>query len=577
VRRDIVEVYLYLALTSGRNRLRAQLRRLRQPRYALGLVLGVGYIWFFLIHQSGFRTQRPGGGIFAAEGVELLASFGVFILFMRWWLFGNERWALAFTPAEVQFLFAAPLSRRSLIQFKLMRAQVAILFNAVLLTFIFGRGGTALPPLLRVLSLWALFSIFMMHRLGATLVRSATVEHGKAGAKRNVVALTLFSAVAIGLLWGIIDIYPVLRTAPSPRAAIEIIGGALREPIPNAVLAPFRVLLAPSFATSVGDWARVFPLVLIGLVLHYLWVIRTDAAFEDAAVAASLERARRIEAHRARRGGAGGPLGATGKRSWIPLRATGHPAVAIVWKNLVSLTRTGSAVRAGISLAIVIATVVFTVGSDRSAPLGGVIAITALFAALALVVIGARFVRIDLRHDLLHLGLLRTYPLSGTTIVAAEIAGPTVILTVLQLALLLVGAGALPDARVDSMTRLLILLTAPLVLLVLNATTVMLQNAAALMFPAWVKLGAGPSAGVELLGQNLLMMVGSLIALALALVPPIILAGLAYFGIAAVAPEAFGLAIGGATMAGLLTLGAEVVMSVRMLGRLFERGEGAAK
>jgi hypothetical protein len=52
----------------------------------------------------------------------------------RWWLFGADRGTLAFAPAEVQFLFPAPVSRRALVHAKLVRTQLAILLNTLILS-----------------------------------------------------------------------------------------------------------------------------------------------------------------------------------------------------------------------------------------------------------------------------------------------------------------------------------------------------------------------------------------------------------------------------------------------------------
>ena len=42
---------------------------------------------------------------------------------------GPRERLLAFSPAELQFLFPAPVTRRQLVQFKLVRAQLVILVN----------------------------------------------------------------------------------------------------------------------------------------------------------------------------------------------------------------------------------------------------------------------------------------------------------------------------------------------------------------------------------------------------------------------------------------------------------------
>ncbi len=572
--RAVFGVFAYLTTTSMRNRFRAKVKQLKNPRYSVALLFGVAYIWFFLFRPPGAGSARP--NLFGSANIQLIASLGVFILFMRWWLFGNDRSALAFSPAEIQFLFPAPITRRALIQFKLLRSQIAIVFNAILWVLIFGRGGAELPAVLRVMSVWAMLSIFTLHRLGATIVRASTTQHGKAGARRNVVALIVFGAVAAGLIWTAITGYSSVRNASGIRQVTEAITTLLRQPVPHALLAPFRVLLAPTFANTIADWAPKFAIVVVGLALHYVWVLRTELAFEDAAVEASAARAKRIEAMKARRSGNAAPVRA-GNRTWIPLAPSGHPAMAILWKNILALSRTSGSSMVGvmviISTFVIMAVFISSQGRTGFASLLGYFALAMMGFS---VLVGARFVRIDLRQDLVHLRLLRTYPIDGSALVAAEIAGSTIVLTAIQMGLLLFAHVALlsaPEVPLDPWSRWLIVAAAPLALLVFNAATVTIQNGAALLFPAWVKLGTAKSGGIEVLGQSLLTMAASLAALALALVPPAIAGGATFLAVTTVFD---GTAIAGAAAGcaiGVLALGIEVAMAMMMLGEVFERGE----
>ena len=573
--RSVFDVFVYLTYTSIRNRLATQAKQLRNPRYSIALVFGGVYIWYFLFYQTG---MRQGGGIpspFGSLEVELIASVGLLILFMRWWLFGNDRSALAFTQAEIQFLFPAPVARRSLIQFKLLRGQLAIVFNAILWVLLFDRGESDLPSILRGISIWALFTIFMLHRLGSTLVRTATAQHGAAGARRNIVALIVIGSVAAAAVWSGVQGYPSLRDASGPGATIEAIGVLLQEPIPRVLLAPFRLLLAPSFASDAGEWARAIVPVVLLMAVHYVWVLRSDLAFEDAAVEASVQRARRIEALRARRSGGIRPVRA-GSRTWIPLAATGHPAVAIVWKNILAMSRTpGSSVVITI-VAVSFGAVAMIISAGREGGFGTMLGLFALALALFSVLIGSRFVRIDLRQDLVNLRLLRTYPVEGSALVAAEVAGSTLVLTAIQMGLLTFSHLMLLSTRIEILsvgTRTLLLAVAPLILIVINAVSVLIQNAAALLFPAWVRLGTGRSGGVEVLGQNILTTIASLLALALALVPAVLAGAAAAAAIAWIFPTAVIAAALVGTAMTLVGLVVEIGIALTMLGEVFERGE----
>ena len=72
----------------------------------------------------------------------ILSLIGVVVLFLfvaSAWIFPHKRTALIFSEAEIAFLFPAPVGRRALIHFKLLRSQIAILFTVLLLTLVTGR------------------------------------------------------------------------------------------------------------------------------------------------------------------------------------------------------------------------------------------------------------------------------------------------------------------------------------------------------------------------------------------------------------------------------------------------------
>ena len=88
-------------------------------------------------------------------------------------------------------------------------------------------------------------------------------------------------------------------------------------------------------------------------LLHYLWVIYSDVAFEEASVEASQKLAVRIAATRA-----GNWQGAKKKqkarRPWFKLAATGPSATALFWKNLIGVGQVFSS-RLWISIIVVVA------------------------------------------------------------------------------------------------------------------------------------------------------------------------------------------------------------------------------
>ena len=181
----------------------------------------------------------------------------------------------------------------------------------------------------------------------------------------------------------------------------------------------------------------------------------------------------------------------------------------------------------------------------------------------------------DLRQDLLSLASIKTYPLTGTAVVFAEIASPTLVLTLFQLAMLGLAYVSLPAsyrASVDTLTALSVGLVAPLALAAINAASVGVQNAFALLLPGWVRLGPD-SGGVEAIGQTMVVTLGSFLVLTIALILPT-LSGVVVYALLHTALGGIGLGLAGAV--GVVVLGVEVALMVAALGSIFERTDPTA-
>ena len=136
------------------------------------------------------------------------------------------------------------------------------------------------------------------------------------------------------------------------------------------------------------------------LLLHYAWVVRSNVAFEEASVQASQKLAEKLAAVRAGNWQAAQKKPRS-KRPPFKLRPTGPPAVALLWKNLISAGQAFS-LRIWISLAVF--PPVATVGCGRrppAAPAGGSALgmIAAMLMAWSLL-IGPQLLRQDFRQDL---------------------------------------------------------------------------------------------------------------------------------------------------------------------------------
>jgi len=561
-----VNALLYLVFLSARNRFLGAIRRARSPRYGAALIAGGAYIWWFLIHPMGKMTPSMLQS-FLGQGTEMFVTLLTVLTLMGSWVFGADATALAFTQAEVSMLFSAPLSRRRLIAYKLFKAQIAVLINSLIWVFVLRRGGTILPSPLRAIGIWVLFSTLSLHRLGAALVRSSWTAHGQFAAKRHRWSIVVFAGVGVALIVGLISGRQELMSAPDSGEFFSTLGRLLASPPAVWGLGPFRLVVAPTFATSISQWAHaIWPAALV-LALHLLWVAYTDSEFEEAALEASIERARRIEAMRTRRTFAvGAPRSPS---STIQLASVGHPALAIIWKNMLCLKRTAQLrVFVGPFAMAIAVGFAFTTGLDTAAH----IAISSLLFAGLLLIFGGRLIRNDLRQDMQHLPLIKALPISSGDIVIAEVASATLPIAAVQFGLLVICYVSLFITRtywVSPQIRTGLLVGAPFACLAFNAALITIQNGMAVLFPAWVRLGPVVTTGVEALGQNVLAMIANLISLGVGMVPPVIIAwGLVTF---LHQPRAISLAL--AVIISSFVLGIETYGAIRFIGRSLGKAE----
>ena len=560
----------YLLWHSARNRLRGQIARLKRPRYLLAVLAGALYFGTLL-----FNSQMPSplAGSTSSQIGQLIYTSLIFVTIASGWVLGSDRPALVFSEAEVQLLFPAPITRAGLVRYKVAQAQVVVLFSVIVWVVLLRRGGTGLPFWMRAISLWIILSTLYLHRVGASLVRTSAVTHGTRGMRNNALPIAIVSTAIVAVGWTIV------RAIPTIRAAMRLGDGAQAleqltssQPL-AAILFPFHLLVAPLFADSSKHWLIAILPAFALMVAHYPWVTRTDAAFEEAVADAAAKRARTIAATRnARRRPATTAEGAV-PRPWFPLAPTGHPAIAIVWKNVLAYTRALRLTTLAILVCgvVVIGAAVYSEVGDWSdlAQIGEVLCAIPI---VMLVILGPGFVRVDLRQDLLQLDQLRCYPLRGSTIVAAEIASTAMILTAMQY-LLLVFAAFLASfdahAPVPITPAVLIALVA---LPALNAISLTVANGAALLFPGWVRLGDGRAAGIEAMGQNVLAIFVSLIITFVALILPLLATTAVAGVVTAVTSHAMSVwSFVPAAPVGAVVVAGELWLVLRWLGRVFTR------
>jgi hypothetical protein len=517
---------VYLTLCSMRNRFRVRITRLRQPRYLIGLIAGLAYFYFFFWRPRGTPTGRATGMLAAMSrmrpNIEFFGAAALFVIAALAWVWpSRSRPTLAFSKADVQFLFPAPFTRRQLIRYRVLRSQLGAFIGSAFMTLLFRPTGTA-NAWMFFLGIALLMAIVNLHLTGVSLSRESLGTHGMAGLARQWLPLVMVAG-ALVVLGGTVAIHWAELSAIDNGP--DVIEAALRLTSTGAaavVLWPFHALVRLPMSATPADFAAALPAVLIILLLNYAWVLRSDAAFEEA----SAELAEKVA--RVRKGPQ--PTGSGAKSLATPFRLSleGRPEMAIFWKNLILIGRYLSwRTLLRVMPALVVFGVLVTQGSSRgvSEALGRFSAIVCVMS----VIMGPQIARNDLRHDLANLAVLRTWPMRGAAIVRGEVLGPAAILTGLSwlFALGFLMLSTRMQHRMPPTYVLGFMIVVPGIVIV----QLLVQNAIAVMWPSWAAIGSRHSRGIDVMGQRLIMMFGLLVVFLIAVLPAGIAAALVGFGL----------------------------------------------
>jgi len=575
----IAGALFYYQFHSWRNRLWMRIRRLRQPKYLAGAIVGGLYFYFYFFRGfSGARASPRGTHMPLPPEMQgfaetLAAALFMMIVIMAWAL-PHSRAALAFSEPEIAFLFPAPISRKTLIDFKLLKSQTAILFSSLIMTLIGRRWGGG-HLLIRALGWWAGMSVFNLHLLGSSFALTMLMDRGISTWKRRVLILgAVLAAAAAIFIWERHSLppFPDLENQNAFARLSQYIGQLFGSgPLPYLLL-PFRLVVAPYFAATYQQFLIALLPVLAIIWLHYMWVVHSNVAFEEASIEFSRKIADRLAAARA------GNLHAARRpkkasRSPFILRPEGHPAVALFWKNLISAGQFVSA-----RFWLMLLWIAMVGGIMLRSPWmgsGGNLSTFVFFAAgMALAVSlfsGPQILRNDLRQDLPVADVLKTFPMPGWQIVLGEVLAPAVMLIGLQWLLLLVGMfqGEFMKFPVPLEWRLSVGISAAIVLPFINLFGLLIPNAWALFFPAWFHLGKDAPRGFETMGQQLILMFGQVIVLLVGLLPAGGVFTLFLLGGTFVHWPMLGMVMG--AFAAAIVLAIEVGIGIKLLGNVFDR------
>jgi hypothetical protein len=352
-------------------------------------------------------------------------------------------------------------------------------------------------------------------------------------------------------------------TAPvtSVGDALARLGAVSVMALPHIVLWPFMAVARPFFAPWPGPYLAALGGSVLVLVAAIGWVLMSDEAFQDAAADAAAKnvsaKTAQVPRFRARDTG-------------LSLSPTGRPELAFAWKAALQTMRIVDRRSLARIVAIVMSLSVIGVSVSRAEGLAVMLGVLSTVGAGFAILMAPQVLRMDLRDDLRHLELLKTWPVKASAVVRGELIWPGTLAT--AIAWVCIGLALFLSAGVFTRTSLDLRATVGAAAALLAPALIFAQftihNGVALMFPAWVPLGNQRPRGLDAMGQRLIMLSATWLALIAMALPGAAVGSIIWFafrrfiGISALVPAAAACAV---------ILGIEVLLATEALGPAYER------
>lgn len=554
----MIRAFLFVTVRSFRNRIVSRLKRLRNVRYLLSFLVGMAYFWFAALRHlfTGRSLMLPVIELF----VDLAAVVVLFMMILAWAL-PKQSAALAFSEAEIQFLFPAPITRRQLLVYKILRAQPQVFISAAVMTLLMFRGS-------KFIGVWACFIALSVYFTFVALGRARLKLLGAGFLARLPVIAALAAGVSY-LLWRTVDLagFRGMRAKLRPGHVPDL-PPLFDDPVADAILFVPRFFGQAVLPASIPQLLASCAILLAIALLLFELAARMNIAVEEASVHASekcaARRARLSEQRTGRQ--------MTFRRIPPPFRipAGARPEVAIYWKNVTAGLRISSPYLLIMAVFALYCLGQSFYGPELELPVMGFLV---LFVAAIFPLLGSSAFAQDMRLDLPRIELLKSYPISGERLVAAEIAGPLTFVAAVELMLLSVAAIIFHTAEGPVKPNFLASPEFVVIALMLAtpvcAAQLLIRNAVPILLPGWATRAPDEQRGFNVMGQRLLMMAGNLLVLLFALLPAacIVVPGLlmAKFWFDGSMPV---VALTTVLAAALLFF--EVWLGIRFLGRQFE-------
>lgn len=515
----MIGTFVIVALLTFKNRIVHRARRLREPRYLIGAIAGGVYFWFMFFrraHNTGHVLLR---NLSFKPVIVDVASVVVLLMMITAWALPADSGGLEFSDAEIAFLFPAPLRRRDLLLYKILRAQPQLIFTALIMTIIGARQGYFVGT-------WVAFSVMSIYFTLVSLGRARLkLAHIGFLPRLGGVALIVGGLFVIGhnqmrgIVWPKASETQTYQQVVRGPAA-DMFNAFFHKPVIAGILFVPRLFASAAIPPTLASLAiSSLTVAALGVAFFYI-AAALNISFQEASIGASQRRAARQERMRSQRVGSfvmfrrAPPL--------FRLGETGPVEVAIIWKNLIALMR--NSIAWVVIFAMFIALSLVMALWAHEAPGYLTVGSLLLFMACLFPLFGPNIFANDLRLDMSRLEVLKSYPISGERLVAAEIAAPLAVISILEM-IFATSASALiaMSAQTKGLLRFVgtpqFIVTILLLTLPVCAIQLIIRNAVPVLFPGWAVRSKEEPRGFVMAGQRLVTLAGNLLVLAVALLP----------------------------------------------------------
>ncbi len=393
---------------------RSRLRRIRQGlRTGKGVVawLAAGFVIFGWV---GLRMSLRKAAPIEGDVLRLYVPASLFVMCLLNLINMRPDQGIPFRPAEIEFLFPGPFSRRELLLYRVVANSLMLAIPALMITVFVSHliphwpGGFA--------GAWfglQFVTLFQMVQTSvAAVVRERAIRRGR---KWFVIAATILAMALVTIMR-----YHSLSLPELIRLVSE-------SPSGQFILAPFQVfgrIMGAESLSAVAGWSTVAALMELGMLLV---ILRLDANWLEASVSTSQRIYEQMQ--RVRQGRIAWWKGNINtQRRRVPHLPRLGGAGPIAWRQLTSAQRSIGGVLMTvliISLAPLLP-MLYLDNDNVEAPAALGMLILSLFVI-------PQFLQFDFRGDVDRMDVLRTLPSPPLAIVAGQLVAPVLTMTALQL------------------------------------------------------------------------------------------------------------------------------------------------